>query len=146
MNTLRDTFHLRVGYSDHTIGTEVAVSAVAMGATVIEKHFTLDRNMDGPDHIASTEPGEFAHMVEQIRNIEAALGDGIKQLTSSEKAIRDVVTKRIVARIPISQGEVFSEDNICVKRSKKGELASAWDKVIGKVSDTTYIPDQGIVI
>ncbi|MCX4272278.1 MAG: N-acetylneuraminate synthase [Acetatifactor sp.] len=146
MNTLRDAFHLPVGYSDHTVGTEVAVSAVAMGATVIEKHFTLDRDMEGPDHVASTEPEEFAHMVKQIRNIEAALGDGIKQMTASEKDIKKVVTKRIVARREISIGESFSDENVCVKRSGEGEIASMWDLVIGRKAAKDYVPDQGIVI
>lgn len=146
MKTLRDAFHLPVGYSDHTVGTEAAVSAVAMGATVIEKHFTLDKNMEGPDHIASTEPDEFAHMVRQIRNIEIALGDGIKRMTASEEEIRSVVTKRIVAQKKIMTGELFSDDNVCVKRSEYGELASSWDNVVGRASNQDYIPNQGIMI
>ncbi len=144
MKTLSDAFHLPVGYSDHTIGTEVAVAAVAMGAKVIEKHFTLDRNMEGPDHLASTEPKEFSQMVKQIRNIEAAMGDGIKKATSSEKTIKKVVTKRIVALTSISEGEVFSEDNICIKRNDEGEVASMWDKVIGSRATGSYQADQGI--
>ena len=146
MKTLRDAFHLPVGYSDHTVGTEVAVSAVAMGAQVIEKHFTLDRHMEGPDHLASTEPDEFARLVNQIRNIEAALGDGLKQMTSSEKTISGVVKKRIVAKQHISPGDLFSDKNICVKRSKSGEFASQWDRIIGKRSDREYMIDQGIEI
>lgn len=146
MNTLRDAFHLPVGYSDHTVGTEVAVSAVAMGATIIEKHLTLNRNMEGPDHAASTEPEEFAHMVRQIRNIELALGNGIKQMTLSEKKIKSVVTKRIVAKRIIHIGESFSDVNICVKRSDEGESASMWDKVIGQKATRDYAYDQGIVI
>lgn len=146
MLTLRDAFHLPVGYSDHTVGTEVSVSAVSLGARVIEKHFTLDRNMEGPDHLASTEPEEFKKMVQQIRNIERAMGDGRKQMTSSERSIKTVVTKRIVAKHPISRGEVFSEDNICVKRSAEGELASQWDMIIGAKSSRDYEADQGIVL
>ena len=146
MLTLHEAFHLPVGYSDHTVGTEVAVSAVAMGATVIEKHFTLDRNMEGPDHVASTEPTEFGHMVQQIRNIEAAFGDGIKQMTISEREIKPVITKRIVASRNITAGDVFSKDNICVKRSSEGEAASMWDAVIGRISTKDFAEDQGIVI
>lgn len=146
MLTLRDAFHLPVGYSDHTVGTEVSVSAVSLGARVIEKHFTLDRNMEGPDHLASTEPEEFKKMVQQIRNIERAMGDGRKQMTSSERSIKTVVTKRIVAKHPISRGEVFSEDNICVKRSAEGELASQWDMIIGTKAPRGYETDQGIVL
>ncbi len=146
MLTLRNAFHLPVGYSDHTVGTEVSVSAVSLGARVIEKHFTLDRNMEGPDHLASTEPEEFKKMVQQIRNIERAMGDGRKQMTFSERAIKTVVTKRIVAKHPISRGEVFTEGNICVKRSAEGELASQWDMIIGAKSSRDYEADQGIVL
>lgn len=146
MKTMKDAFHLPVGYSDHTVGTEVSVAAVAMGAKVIEKHFTLDKNMEGPDHIASTEPEEFAHMVTQIRNIESALGDGIKKMTLSEMSIKNTVTKRIVAKKPIACGEVFSDENICVKRSRDGESASEWDKIIGRMATKEYLPDQGIAI
>ena len=144
MNTLHNAFHIPVGYSDHTIGTEVSVSAVALGARVIEKHFTLDRNMDGPDHVASTEPEEFKLMVQQIRNIEVALGDGVKRISSSEKNIKAVITKRIVASKVIYENELFTEDNICVKRSMEGEVASMWDFVIGKRAIKSYEVDQGI--
>lgn len=144
MLTLRDAFHLPVGYSDHTMGAEISVSAVSLGARVIEKHFTLDRKMEGPDHLASMEPEEFKRMVQQIRHVETAMGNGIKQLTSSEKDIKTVVTKRIVASKPISCGEVFTEDNVCVKRSAAGESASQWDRVIGTKAARFYDPDQGI--
>ncbi len=144
MLTLRDTFGVPVGYSDHTIGTEVAVSAVAMGAWIIEKHFTLDRNMEGPDHIASTEPKEFGKMVQQIRNIESALGDGEKKMTHSEKSVRDVVTKRIVAYQYIPKGKKLTEENICVKRSDTGCIATLWDSVLGSVAITDYKKDEGI--
>ncbi len=146
MITLRDAFHLPVGYSDHTVGVEVSVSAVALGARVIEKHFTLDRNMEGPDHVASTEPEEFKSLVRQIRNIEAAMGDGIKQMTPSERQIKGVVTKRIVAARPIRSGEEFTEENICVKRSDEGEVAAMWDMVLGRRAMGDLISDQGIVI
>lgn len=146
MLTLRDAFNLPVGYSDHTIGSEVSVAAVGLGATIIEKHFTLDKNMEGPDHIASTEPEDFKKMIEQIRNIESALGDGVKQMTASEKIIKKVVTKRIVAKKTINSGEVFSEDNICVKRSETGELASKWDVIVGKTAIKCFETDEGIVL
>lgn len=144
MLTLRDAFHLPVGYSDHTLGTEISVAAVSLGACVIEKHFTLDRTMEGPDNAASMEPDEFSLMVKQIRNVEKAMGDGIKQMTSSERVIKTVVTKRIVASKPISKGDEFTTDNICVKRSDSGEVASMWDKMIGKNALKDYETDQGI--
>lgn len=144
MLTLEREFHYPVGYSDHTMGTEVSVAAAALGAKVIEKHFTLDRNMEGPDHIASTEPDEFKSMVDQIRNIESALGDGVKQATASEKKIKGVVTKRIVAKRSIQPEERFTEENICVKRSAQGELASRWSMVIGVKANRSYEEDEGI--
>lgn len=146
MITLRDAFHLPVGYSDHTIGSEVAVAAVAMGARVVEKHFTLDKNMEGPDHLASTEPAEFKKMVEQIRHIEAALGDGVKRPTAAEKNISKVVTKRLVAARPIHAGETFDKENVAVKRNDIGMRAKEWDYVIGHVALKDYEPDEGIVL
>lgn len=146
MLALKNAFQLSVGYSDHTIGTEVPVSAVALGASVIEKHFTLDRTMNGPDHLASTEPDDFRKLVEEIRHIEAALGNGIKTATESEKMIKKVVTKRVVAKGSILAGEKFTDKNICVKRSNHGELACNWDKVIGRQSKKTYKLDDGIII
>lgn len=146
MITLRDAFHLPVGYSDHTLGRDVSVSAVALGATIIEKHFTLDRNMDGPDHAASTEPKEFAELVKAIRDIEKALGDGIKKPTSSEKEIAKVVTKRIVAAKEIKKGDILSVDNLCVKRNDVGMKASLWDSVLNRVSNRDYKIDEGITI
>lgn len=144
MLTLEHAFHMPFGYSDHTIGVEVAIAAVAMGAKIIEKHFTLDRNMEGPDHVASTEPGEFSKMVWQIRDVECAMGDGIKQLTDSEKVIKEVVMKRIVASRKIKAGDIFSEENICVKRSNAGKYASEWDKVTGTFALRNYEIDDGI--
>lgn len=144
MKTLKSTFHLPVGYSDHTIGTEVAVAAVALGATVIEKHFTLDRHMPGPDHIASTEPEEFRHMVNEIRNIERAIGNGIKAPTPSEVNIARAVTKRIVASASIQKGEKFTEDNITIKRNNAGLEASYWDIVLGKQAVKNFAVDEGI--
>ena len=144
MLTLRDAFHLPVGYSDHTIGREVAVSAVALGAKIIEKHFTLDCQMDGPDHAASTEPQDFAELVNAIRTVEASLGTGVKEPTCAEKKISRVVTKRVIARQPIKNGEEFSEGNICVKRNEVGILARHWDLVIGRKATKDYFEDEGI--
>lgn len=146
MLTLRDAFHLPIGYSDHTIGCDVAVAAVTLGAKIVEKHFTLDRNMDGPDHLASTEPSGFRGLVESIRRIEVCLGTGIKRPTISERDISKVVTKRIVAKKVIEKGTVFSADNIIVKRNDVGCVANQWDMVIGKVANKNYAIDEGIVL
>lgn len=146
MNTLHDVFQVPIGYSDHTIGSEVAVSAVALGATVIEKHFTLDCKMEGPDHAASTNPEEFAKLVESIRIVEKSLGNGVKEPTDAEKQISKVVNKRIVAKREIQKGETYSEDNICVKRHNVGTLAREWDEVIGKVAQQDYLKDEGIFV
>lgn len=145
MHTIRDAFKLPVGYSDHTIGSTVAVAAVAMGATVIEKHFTLDKNMEGPDHIASSDPQEFEAFVKAIRDIERAMGDGIKTPANIEKEISKVVLKRIVAAGPITKGQVITEQDICVKRNDRGLSASKWDLVIGTVAKKDYIKDEAIM-
>lgn len=146
MLTLQDAFHLPVGYSDHTMGKDVAISAVTLGASIIEKHFTLDCHMEGPDHAASTEPAEFAELVKSIRRVESFLGDGIKRATVAEKEISKVVTKRIVASKVIECGEIFSENNLCVKRNDVGMKASQWDLVINRVANKMYAVDEGIVI
>ena len=146
MLTLQDAFHLPVGYSDHTMGKDVAISAVTLGASIIEKHFTLDCHMEGPDHAASTEPAEFAELVKSIRRVESFLGDGIKRATVAEKEISKVVTKRIVASKVIECGEIFSENNLCVKRNDVGMKASQWDLVINRVANKMYNVDEGIVI
>lgn len=146
MLTLQDAFHLPVGYSDHTMGKDVAISAVTLGASIIEKHFTLDCHMEGPDHAASTEPAEFAELVKSIRRVEAFLGDGIKRATVAEKEISKVVTKRIVASKVIECGELFSENNLCVKRNDVGMKASQWDFVINRVANKKYDVDEGIII
>lgn len=146
MLTLQDVFHLPVGYSDHTMGKDVAISAVTLGASIIEKHFTLDCHMEGPDHAASTEPAEFAELVKSIRRVESFLGDGIKRATVAEKEISKVVTKRIVASKVIECGEIFSENNLCVKRNDVGMKASQWDLVINRVANKMYAVDEGIVI
>lgn len=146
MITLRDAMHCNVGYSDHTLGTEIPVAAVAMGAKVIEKHFTLDCTMPGPDHRASLEPAELKRMVSEIRNVEKALGDGIKRPNRSEIEISKVVRKSIVAKRPIRKGELFSDENLTVKRAGSGLSASAWDMVIGLRADADYQEDEPIRI
>lgn len=146
MDTLHNAFGLKVGYSDHTVGIEVPVSAVARGAIIIEKHFTLDCNMEGPDHLASTEPEEFKKMVDSIRNIEKALGTGIKQPTAAERDISKVVLKRIVAKQTINEGDTITEKSICVKRNEKGLPASAWDIIVGTKARRTFDKDEGIEI
>jgi len=146
MQTLATAFKVKVGYSDHSMGIEVPIAAVAMGAQVIEKHFTLDRNMKGPDHAASLEPNELNQMVKAIRNIEKALGNGIKKPNISEQKIETVVKKRIVAAKFIAQGEKFTDENITVKRSEKGLSAEFWDLVQGRKSNSNYEADKAITL
>ena len=146
MDTLKNAFGLPVGYSDHTIGIEVSIAAAARGAQVIEKHFTLDRSMEGPDHLASTEPKEFKKMVEAIRNVEKAFGTGIKEPTIEEREISKVVLKRIVARNPISAGTIIKEADICVKRNNTGLPARAWDIIVGTRARKNFAVDEGIEI
>lgn len=137
----------RVGYSDHTLGTEVPVAAVALGACVIEKHFTLDRTMEGPDHAASLEPDELAAMVRQIRNIETALGDGVKKPNASEEKIAPVVLKSIVAARRIRKGELLGPGNLAVKRSGAGGIsAMRWDEVCGREAICDFDEDEDIRI
>lgn len=142
MNTIRDALHKEVGYSDHTQGIEVPIAAVAMGATVIEKHFTLDKNMEGPDHKASLDPIELKQMVMAIRNIERAIGNGLKEPSSSELANKAVARKSIVASRDIKQGEVFSEDNLTTKRPGTGVSPMKWHDVIGKVAVRDFSEDE----
>jgi len=144
LRTLKESFHCPVGYSDHTIGIEIPVAAVVMGASIIEKHFTLDTKMDGPDHAASASPQQFKEMVSAIRNVETALGTGLKQPSESEKEISNVVFKKIVAKRDIAPDECFSEENICVKRNNAGMPASMWDLVIGKPAMRNYTADEAI--
>ena len=146
MQTLKDAFHCVVGYSDHTMGIEIPIAAAALGAEIIAKHFTLDKEMDGPDHKASLNPEELKQMVMAIRNIERALGNGIKQPNESEKQISEVVLKRIVAATPIKKGEVLSADNMTVKRSTVGLKASLWDLVNGRIATCNYAIDEPIII
>ena len=132
MLTLKEAFKTEIGYSDHTLGTEVAIAAVAMGAKVIEKHFTLDKNMEGPDHKASLDPKELKIMVEQIRNIEKALGDGIKKPNKSEEKIKKVVRRRILISKELKKGHVLTEDDLILKRSNSGIEADFIDLVLNK--------------
>lgn len=143
MITIRDKFSTQVGYSDHTLGIEVPIAAVAIGAKVIEKHFTLDKNMSGPDHAASLEPLELTAMVKAIRNIEQAMaGNGIKEPSSSEVKNITIARKSIVAAYAIAQGNVFSEDNITVKRPGNGLSPMLWDQVIGQVAPRDFKADD----
>lgn len=144
MCTLRDAFKCQVGYSDHTMGLEVPVAAVALGAEIIEKHFTLDRNMEGPDHKASLEPAELKSMVRQIRNIEDALGDGIKRPNKSESENVKVVQKSILAKRPIKKGEVLTEDNLVAKRAGSGISSVYWDVIVGTKALQDYDIDEPI--
>jgi N,N'-diacetyllegionaminate synthase len=130
MQSIQAAFGVKVGYSDHTVGIEVAIAAVAMGASVIEKHFTLDRNMPGPDHKASLEPAELKAMVAGIRNIEVALGDGIKRLTPSEVRNKPIGRKSLVACKAISAGEAFTPQNLTTKRPGTGVSPMRWDEVM----------------
>lgn len=139
MDDLRRSLGVEVGYSDHTKGIEVPIAAVALGATVIEKHFTLDKTMEGPDHKASLEPDELKAMVDAIRNIEQALGDGHKHVSPSERKNMDIARKSIVAARDIHKGEVLTEENITTKRPGNGISPMRWDSVIG----TTAIRDFG---
>ena len=142
MITIKDELGVNIGYSDHTLGIEVSIAAVAMGATVIEKHFTLDRNMSGPDHAASLEPEELKAMVTAIRNIEKAMGDGIKKPSPSETKNISVARKSIVAKMPIKKGELFTEENLTVKRPGIGISPMEWDAVIGKAASSDYEMDD----
>ncbi len=142
MVSIGNTFDMNYGYSDHTLGIEVDIAAVAMGACVIEKHFTLDKAMQGPDHKASLEPNELKEMVKAIRNIEKALGSSIKKPTPSEKPNITVARKSIVANCEIKKGEKFSEDNLAIKRPGNGISPMRWDEVLGMVAQKDYKVDE----
>lgn len=146
MQTMKEAFKCTVGYSDHTMGTEIPIAAVAMGAEIIEKHFTLDRSMDGPDHKASLEPHELKYMVDCIRNIEVALGDGIKRPNPSEVEISKVVLKSIVAKVPINKGETLTANNMTIKRAGSGIPAAHWDMIVGTKALHDYDIDEPIKI
>ncbi len=142
IKTLKEETGKKVGYSDHTKGIEVAIAAVAIGAEVIEKHFTLDNSMEGPDHSASLEPEELKRMIEMIRNIENALGSSKKEPSNSEKANISVVRKSIVAKRKIKKGEMFSEENLTTKRPGNGISPMRWYEVIGQKAAKDFAEDE----
>lgn len=144
MDTLRRAFDMQVGYSDHTIGIEIACAAVALGAAVIEKHFTLDRNLPGPDHKASLEPDELTSLVQSIRHIELAMGSARKVPTASERPNRAVARRSIVAARTIKAGEVFGPDNLIPKRAERGLSPMLWDDVVGRVARRDFAEDEPI--
>jgi N,N'-diacetyllegionaminate synthase len=142
MLTIQDELDIAVGYSDHTLGIEIPVAAIALGACVIEKHFTLDRTLPGPDHCASLEPEELKLMVAAIRNIEKAMGDWVKKPSPSEMKNMSIARRSIVAKKPISKGELFSEKNLTVKRPGTGVSPMEWDTYIGRSADKEYQMDD----
>ena len=146
LETLRKTLDVPVGYSDHTCGIEVPIAAVALGAMVVEKHFTLDKNMNGPDHEASLEPSELKQMVQAIRRIEKSLGSKEKQPTNSEVRNRPVARKSIVAAKFIKKGETFCEKNLTTKRPGTGISPMAWDTIIGKPAPRDFNKDDLITL
>jgi len=142
MVTIGNTFDIDFGYSDHTLGIEVDIAAVAMGAKCIEKHFTLDRTMEGPDHKASLEPNELKAMVKAIRNIELALGNSIKKPTKSEIPNKNIARKSIVAKTTIKKGEILSEANLAIKRPGNGINPMRWDEIVNTIAQKDYIEDE----
>jgi N,N'-diacetyllegionaminate synthase len=142
MVTIGNTFDIAFGYSDHTLGIEVDIAAVAIGASIIEKHFTLDKTMEGPDHKASLEPDELKAMVKAIRNIELALGSSLKKPSLSETPNINIVRKSIVANCNIKQGELFTKNNLTVKRPANGISPMKWDEIIGTISNKYYNKDE----
>jgi len=142
MLTIRDELDVQVGYSDHTLGIEIPIAATAMGATVIEKHFTLSREMEGPDHRASLEPNELTAMVKAIRNIEKAMGDGVKQPSPSEKKNIPIARKSIVAAKTIRAGEPLTEANLTAKRPGNGISPLLWDKVLKRTAPRDFMMDE----
>ena len=142
MLTIGNKLGVKVGYSDHTLGIEVSIAAVAMGATVIEKHFTLDRTLQGPDHAASLEPDELKRMVTAIRNIEKAMGDGVKKPSPSEIKNMHIARKSIVAKKSIKKGEMFSDENLTIKRPGTGISPMEWDTVLDTFASKDYHEDD----
>ena len=142
MLTIGETFDISYGYSDHTLGIEVDIAAVAMGAKCIEKHFTLDKNLEGPDHKASLEPDELKSMINAIRNIEIALGSGIKKPTDSETSNIQIARKSIVAKTKIKKGDVLNEKNLSIKRPGSGISPMRWDKIVGTKAKKNYNEDE----
>ena len=146
MLTLKKIFDCKVGYSDHTQGCEIAYAAAALGAQVIEKHFTLDKNLEGPDHIASLEPNELKEMIKGIRNIETCIGNGKKEVTVSENKNREIARKSIVAKCAIKKGEVFSVQNLTVKRPGNGISPMKWYDIMGAKAIKDFEQDELIEI
>ena len=142
MVSLKEKFGNQVGYSDHTKGIEVPIAAVALGAIIVEKHFTISRNFEGPDHKASLEPGELVEMVRSIRNIEKAIGKKFKQPTPSEKANINAARKSIVAACPIKKGQQYTEKNLCIKRPGNGISPMRWDEVISLKANKDFQKDE----
>ena len=146
INFLRKRFKVKVGYSDHSLGIQASLTAVALGAKVIEKHFTLNKKLQGPDHMASITPNELNKLVRNIRNVEKILGKDMKKPYDKELENLKFARKFIVTRVKINKGEKFSENNITTKRSGKGIPAEKWDFVLGKVSKQNFLPDENVKI
>ena len=142
MQSIQNKFNVAVGYSDHTLGIEIPIAAVALGATIIEKHFTTDRSLPGPDHKASLEPTELKAMIDGIRNIEKALGDGVKRLMPSEITNLPIARKSIVASRPINTGAIFTEHDLTAKRPGTGISPMEWNKLIGSTAKKEYLADE----
>ena len=142
MISMKKEFGVDVGYSDHTEGIEVPIAAVSLGAKIVEKHFTLDKNLEGPDHKASLEPSELLKMVNSIRNIETALGDGSKRPTKSELENINIIRRSIVSRSIIKKGEILTEDKLIVKRPGNGINPMKWDQIIGSIANKDYEEDE----
>ncbi|EAI3899044.1 N-acetylneuraminate synthase [Campylobacter coli] len=146
MKTIKEAFKLPVGYSDHTLGITIPIAAVSMGACVIEKHFTLDKAMQGPDHLASLEPSELKAMIKAIRELEKAFGDGIKKPSKSESKNINIGRKSLVAISPIKKGDLFTESNLGIKRPGNGISPMEWDNIIGKIATRDFDIDELIVL
>ena len=142
MKQLKEVFRKPAGYSDHTVGMEVSIAAAALGASVIEKHFTLDRNLPGPDHKASLEPEELKQLVQAVRHIQASLGDGQKKRTRSEEKNCQAARKSIVAKCSIKAGDIFSEENLTVKRPGSGISPMKWHEILGQAAQRDYEEDE----
>lgn len=142
MQTMKENFNLKVGYSDHTQGIEVSLAAVALGAEIIEKHFTLDKTMEGPDHKASLDPEELCKLVQEIRKIEKAIGTGEKIPSKSEIKNIEIARKSIVAKKEIKKGEIFTEENLTTKRPGNGISPMKWDEIIGQIAEKNYNEDE----
>lgn len=142
MQSIRSRLKVAVGYSDHTLGIEIPIAAVALGATIIEKHFTADRSLPGPDHKASLEPAELKAMIDAIRNIERALGDGVKRLMPSEFSNLPIARKSIVASAPIKKGDIFTEHNLTTKRPGTGISPMEWSRLLGSKANRDFLADE----